>query len=98
MSEIIQFGLPHVPDGKKKFEVKLIKKDGALRQAIFINDEMLDWSINMHDFAEAKAMGPKYFNVIQQDIVRHFIDSVSDFLGRKVTIEEINDARKLGYI
>lgn len=97
MSEII-LPFPEIPEGTKRFGTKLIKLNGAMRQAIFIDDEMLDWSINMHDFAEAKAMGSKYFNVIQQDIVKHFIDSVSDFLGRYVTIEEINLARKNGYI
>lgn len=97
MSEII-LPFPEIPEGKKRFGTKLIKLNGAMRQAIFIDDEMLDWSINMHDFAEAKAMGPKYFSVIQQDIVRHFVGSVSDFLGRHVTIEEINLARKNGYI
>ena len=76
MSEII-FPLP--PEGKKRFETRLIKHNGAMRQAIFIDGEMLDWSINMHDFAEAAKMGPQYLNVIKEDIIKHFTNSVSDF-------------------
>lgn len=94
-----QYQLIPVPVGKKSFEVRMIKgKGGEIRHAIFIDGEMLDWSIDMHDFLDAMKMGPQYLNAIKADIVKHFTASVSDFLGRKVTIEELNQARKVGWI
>jgi len=39
-----------------------------------------------------------YKKAVQADIVKHFVDSVSDFLGRKVTMKEVNEATKRGWI
>lgn len=72
--------------------------NGTLEKAIFIDDEMLDWSIDMSSFVEAVKMGPTFMRAVQRDIERHFIDSVSDFLGRKVTMEDIKEAIKTGWI
>jgi hypothetical protein len=47
---------------------------------------------------EAAKMGPQYIREVQKDIEKHFANSVSDFLGRKVTIEEIQKATKTGWI
>lgn len=94
-----QYQIIPVPIGKKSFEVRMIKgKGGEIRHAIFIDGEMLDWSIDMHDYLDAMKMGPQYLNAIKADIVKHFTASVSDFLDRKVTIEELNQARKVGWI
>lgn len=96
MGEIIKF--PEQND-KKKFEVKMKKGDNdTIEKAIFIDDELLDWSIDMSSYMEAMKMGPKYRRAIQQDIEKHFIDSVSDFLGRKVSMAEIKEAIKTGWI
>ena len=84
---------------KKKFEVKMRKNsDGSIEKAIFIDDEMLDWSIDMNSYLEACRMGFMYQREAQRDIERHFIDSVSDFLGRKVTMDDIKNAIKTGLI
>lgn len=99
MSEIIQFPRPEVPEGKKRFEVRIRPKpDGSVEKAIFIDDELLDWSIDMNSYMEAVKMGSKYLRAVQADISRHFVESVSDFLGRKVTIEEIKKATQTGWI
>jgi hypothetical protein len=39
-----------------------------------------------------------YYREVQKDIEKHFVESVSDFVGRKVTAEEIKNAIKNGYI
>ena len=73
-------------------------KGGGVEKAIFIGGEMLDWQIDMSSYMEAMQMGFMYRRQIQQDIEKHFIESVSDFLGRHVTMEEIKNAIKTGWI
>lgn len=85
--------------GKKRFEVKM-RSDGSggIEKAIFIDDELLDWQIDMNSFVDAMKMGPQYMREIQRSIETHFVDSVSDFIGRKVSILEIKEAIKTGWI
>lgn len=86
-------------DGKKRFEVRMRPaKGGGIEKAIFIGGEMLDWQIDMNSYMEAMQMGFIYRREIQRDIEKHFIESVSDFLGRNVTMEEIKNAIKTGWI
>jgi len=85
--------------GLKRFEVKMRQaENGVVEKAIFIGGEKLDWSIDLSSFAEAIKMGPTYYRAIQRDIEKHFIESVSDFLGRKVSMDEIKNAIKDGWI
>lgn len=88
-----------IPEGKKSFITKMyMDGNNVLKQGIFIDDELLDWSIDVGDLLEAQKMGTQYLEMLKMDIVRHFTQSCSDFLGRKVTAKEIDDARKNGYI
>lgn len=96
--EILKFPSPE-EQGKKRFEVKMRgAKGGGFEKAIFIDEKLLDWQIDMNDYIEAMKMGPMYMREIQRSIEIHFIESVSDFLGRKVTMEEIKKAIETGYI
>lgn len=86
-------------DGKRSFRVMMRRsKDGGVEKAIFIGGEMLDWQIDLASLVDATRMGPMYATEIKRDIERHFTESVSDFLGRKVGIEEIKEAIKTGWI
>lgn len=76
----------------------MFHKDGALRKAIFIDGEMLDWSVDATSLRDAMLMGHKYFRAVQRDIEAHFVASVSDFIGRKVTAQEIKTAIKEQWI
>ena len=97
--EIIQFPGAESNEGKKRFEVKMRPaKGGGIEKAIFIDDELLDWSIDMNSYLEACKMGLHFQREAQKSIERHFVDSVSDMLGRKLTIEEIKIAIKTGWI
>lgn len=88
-----------IPEGKKSFITKMyMDRNNVLKQGIFIDGELLDWSIDVGDLLEAQKMGTQYLEMLKVDIVRHFTQSCSDFLGRKVTAKEIDDARKNGYI
>ena len=83
----------------KTFEVKMQKRsDGTIEKAIFIDDEAIDWSIDISSLMEAYRMGPKYARVAKQDIAKHFVESVSEVLGRKVTTQDIKKATKTGWI
>ena len=84
---------------KVKFEVKVRQgKNGVMEKAIFINDQMLDWSVDLSSFMEAARMGPHFYKAMQKDIEKHFTDAVSETLGRKVTAEDIKIAQKTGWI
>ena len=86
-------------ENKKRFEVKLRPgPDGQIERAIFIDDELLDWQVDVNSLFEAKKMGPVFFQSVQRDIERHFVASVGEFLGRHVTMQEINEAIRTGWI
>lgn len=85
-------------ENKKKFEVKIRPKDGGVEKAIFIDDELLDWQIDMSSYMDAVKMGPQYYREIQKSIEEHFTEAVSDTLGRKVSMEEIKKAIETGWI
>jgi hypothetical protein len=95
-----QENLNHPTDeNKKRFEVKMrVTPQYGIEKAIFIGGEMLDWKIDINSFLEAKKMGIQYRNAVQRDIEKHFVDSVSDFLGRHVTFDDIKNAIKTGWI
>lgn len=86
-------------EDKKKFEVKIrTAQGGGVEKAIFIDGELLDWQVDLNSFVEAMKMGPMYVKEMQKDIEKHFVESVSDFVGRKVTSDDIKKAIKDGYI
>lgn len=87
---------------KLKFEVKMRAlgsdpKDG-IEKAVFINDQMLDFKIDVFRFLDAKFKGINYVIEEQKRIEKEFVKSVSNFLGRKVTIQEIKQAILEGWI
>lgn len=86
-------------ENRKTFEVKMRPaKGGGIEKAIFIDGELLDWQVDVESLMEAIKMGPLYYKEVQKNIEKHFIESVSDTIGRKVTAEEIKNAIKDGYI
>ncbi len=97
-----QFILPDddpIPEGKVKFETRIkLHSNGSVEREVWIGGEKFDWSVDVTSFHEAVKMGPMYKKAEQADIVKHFVDSVSDFLGRRVTMKEVNEATKKGWI
>lgn len=85
--------------GKKTFKV-MMRPDGSggFEKAIFIDGDLLDWRVDMNSYFEAMKMGPIFQKEIQKSIAEHFTESVSEFLGRKVTIEDIKTAIQTGWI
>jgi hypothetical protein len=88
-----------IPFGKKKFETRVrVHGNGSVEKEIWIDNQLLDWSIDISSYMEARKMGDKYQNAIKRDIAEHFTNAVSDLVGRKVTMQEILQATKIGYI
>lgn len=86
-------------EGAKTFEVKMCKHpDGSIEKAIFIDGELLDWSMDVTSYMEAVKMGLMYQRAAQQSIEKHFTEAVSDVLGRKITADDIKKATSTGWI
>ena len=83
----------------QRFEVRMrVHPGGEVEKAIFIGGEQLDWSIDISSYLEACRMGLQYKLAVQNDIAKHFIKSVGEFLGRHITVEEIKAAIKNGWV
>ena len=92
---------PTHPDGspKKQFDVRMrMHPGGEIEKAIFVDGEKLDWSIDVSAYMEACKMGLQYKLAVQNDIAKHFVNSVGEILGRHITVEEIKAAIKTGWI
>jgi hypothetical protein len=101
MDNLNEQQVPLRADGtpKVRFEVMMRPAgNGVIEKAVFINGEELDWAIDASSLMEARAMGPKFFRAVQADIIRHYVESVSEVVGRKVTVEDIQNATKTGWI
>jgi len=84
---------------KKRFEVRMRPAaNNKVEKAVFIDGEKLDWSVDVSSLMECKRMGPEYFLAAQKDIEKHFVESVSEVLGRHVTSAEIKQATITGWI
>lgn len=103
---IVDTDLPP-PDGKGGFKHKFRvmmralgpdpDKDGV-EKAVFVDGRRLDFSIDVVRFLEARRKGPKYLVEEQKRIEKEFVRSVSDAIGRRVTVEEIKRATVEGWI
>lgn len=86
-------------DKKVKFEVKArTHPNGKTEKAIFIDDKYFDYSIDQFAYDAMKTKGLEYEQKVQEDIAIHFIESVSEFLGRKIRMIDIVRGIKTGWI
>ena len=85
---------------KKKFEVKthIDPYSGLLKKDVFIDDKLFEWEVDEKSWKAVKEMGPTYVEQAKGDIMKHFCDSLSDFLGRKVSPQHILMATQKGWI
>lgn len=85
--------------GMVPFEEKNYFDGQFVKEGIFVDGELFDWEVDQQEVEEAmRTMGPEYHRAIMNDIFSHFMNSLSEFMGRKVTPEEVNEARKTGWI
>jgi hypothetical protein len=85
---------------KKKFEFKhRILEGGQTQVGIFIDDELFDWEVDTNAVSKIIATGDQHLmKAVQDDIQKHFIESLSEFVGRKITFSDIKKAEKEGWI
>ena len=89
----------YMEDKKKKFEVRTEPtKDKFFQRNIYIDGEYFDWEIDESSLDWAKAQGPVFFEATKKDIAKHFLDSLSEMVGRKITLEAFQLALKTGWI
>ena len=82
-----------------KFEIKsFYDQDGFTNKGIFIDGNHFDWGVDEDGFREAMSMGPQFVQTFEREIHQHFLDSLSEFMNRKVTTQEVNLAQKTGWI
>lgn len=99
MSNIIIPGNQQIPEGKKSFEVRMRRHaNGEIEKDVFIDGERLNYSIDTQAYLDACKMGFHMKVAVQKDIEKHFTESVSEFLGRHVTLDEIKQAIIKGWI
>ena len=85
-------------EGKKRFEVKFQKVGNKTVKAVFVDDVMLDYSVDVEKLKEISALGFEYRKAALLDIEKHFVDCVSEMVGRHVTYQEVLNAFKTGWI
>lgn len=73
-------------------------ENGVIKKGVFIGGELLDWSIDVNSLIEAQNMGPSYVEEMKKQITKHYTESVSDFVGHKVSMEDIFKAIKTGWL
>lgn len=69
--------------------------------AISVDGNIFDWGMDKEQFEEAKKMishDPKLRESIILSIINHIVENFSDFIGRKITLDELNKAIKTGEI
>jgi hypothetical protein len=88
---------------KRRFQVMMrplgddFQRDGV-EKAVFVDGKKLDFSIDVVRFLEARRKGPKYLFEEQKRIEKAFVKSVSEAVGRRVTVKEIKKATEEGWI
>jgi aminopeptidase-like protein len=69
-----------------------------MAKGIFIDGRLFDWGVDEQSYKEALLMGPKFQKAIETNIAYHFLESLSEFMDRKVTLTEVQEATKTGWI
>lgn len=87
-------------EGKKKFEVKthIDPYTGLLKKDIFIDDKLFEWEADPKSWNMMTQMGPAYVQAAKKEIMKHFLDSLSEEIGRKITAGEFMVATQKGWI
>ena len=96
---------PIGPDGKpkKRFIVKQEMTTGEVsgpffQKNIYVDGELFEWSIDEEAYRWAQSQGPQMLMAVQKDICKHFLDCLSELVNRKISIQDLQEATKTGWI
>ena len=70
-------------------------------KALYIDGQMFDWYVDRESLAEAKKFAqndPFIKKSIYADIQSHFMQSFCDFIGRKISLKDLNESLIKGTI
>jgi hypothetical protein len=101
MSEQVKQVEPPIgKDGKPqtRFEVRKKMIGWHMDKKIFLNGELFDWEIDKESLIWAIAQGPVFAEAARQDIEKHFLECLSEILGKRITNEDVKEATKTGWI
>lgn len=66
-----------------------------------VDGEVFDWGMEPESVLNAQDMQrnhPQFIETIMKTVTEHFIECLSDFLGRKISLRDFNDAVERGYL
>lgn len=68
---------------------------------IVVDGEVFDWGLDLNSWNEAKKVitqHPELTETVTISILNHLCECFSDFVGKDMNLEEINEAIEKGYI
>lgn len=74
---------------------------GEVYDAIFVDGMAFNWGMDKDSLRQARRLAesnPTLQQSIYDNIQIHFVESFSEFLGREITLQEINEAIKNGVV
>ena len=77
------------------------EETGGQCRSIYIDDVLFDWGMekeHLNDAIEMTKNDPVMKKSLNEDIKRHFVESFSEFIGKEITLEEVNEAIESGRI
>lgn len=88
------------PVRRQRFEVKshIDPVTGLLRKDVFVDDKLFGWEVDGKSWANLMSMGKDAGEIAKVEILRHFCESLSNFVGRKVGPGEIMKAIQTGWL
>ena len=86
-----------------KIEIRKYTDEETYKQyrALFVDDTLFDWGLDEADLQEACRLSesnPIIQKSVQGNIQQHFLESFSEFIGREITLQEVNVAIETGKI
>lgn len=84
---------------KYKLEIKRYFSEDYQKEVngLYVDDQLFDWAIDVEALIRVCA-NQALVKSVKGDIVRHFVASFSEALGRDISLKEINKAIAEGYI
>lgn len=80
---------------------EIITDEGETQRAIFVDGELFDWGIDPKELKKATRFAQDDASIkkaIHGDVQKFFVDSFCEFVDKKMTLKEINDAIESGTI